>query len=66
LIGPADTRRIFFKQFRELAISKYRAGTMRLPSFCPDSPEDSLFLPRCGHAVRSHFALGLANGEIAK
>ena len=31
---------------------------MPSPRFRLDSPEDSLFLPRCGHAVRSHFASG--------
>jgi hypothetical protein len=31
---------------------------MLLPCFCPQPPEDSLFLPRCGHDVRSHFAVG--------
>ena len=29
-----------------------------LPCFRPVSPEDSLFLPRCGHAMGSHFAFG--------
>src|SRR5258707_7200624 len=29
-----------------------------LPCFCPVLPEDSLFLPRCGHAAGSHFASG--------
>src|ERR1700748_3791807 len=28
------------------------------PRFRPHSLEDSLFLPRCGHALRSHFAPG--------
>jgi hypothetical protein len=29
-----------------------------LPCFCQQPPEDSLFLPRCGHVIRSHFAVG--------
>src|ERR1700759_4016077 len=33
-------------------------GAKPLPCFRPDSPEDSLFLPRCGHGMRSHCALG--------
>src|SRR5688500_902734 len=33
-------------------------GTASLPCFRPVSPEDSLFLPRCGHAAGSHFASG--------
>src|SRR4030088_2195136 len=32
-----------------------------LPCFRPDSPEDSLFLPRCGHARSSPCALGAGN-----
>src|ERR1700722_3931168 len=30
------------------------SSTKAAAPFSPDSPEDSLFLPRCGHAVGSH------------
>jgi hypothetical protein len=66
LIGPADTRGIFFKGFRQLAISQYRAGTMRLPSFCPDSPKIPFFCRAVDTPWGLISLLGLANGEIAK
>jgi hypothetical protein len=48
----------FQKDFANGMLGKRSAGTMPLPCFRPDSPEDSLFLPRCGHALRSHSVLG--------
>jgi hypothetical protein len=57
---------MFPQRFREGVIANGSSGATPLPPFRPDSPEDSLFLPRCEHAPGSHFALGLANGEIAK
>jgi hypothetical protein len=35
-----------------------RIGKMPLPCFRPDSPEDSLFPPRCGHAAQAPFGFG--------
>src|SRR4029079_7018784 len=40
------------------ATERSLVDSMMLPCFCPVLPEDSLFLPRCGHAAGSHFASG--------
>jgi hypothetical protein len=62
LIGPADTRRIASKDFVTEMSWKCSPRKTALPSFFPTEPEDSPFLPRYGHAMRAHFALGPVKG----
>src|SRR5260370_11687969 len=57
-IHPVDPRRIYPNKIsRRQNFATIPPGTCLLPCFRPVKPEDSLFLPRCGHAVRSHCAL---------
>jgi hypothetical protein len=58
LIGPTDIRCIDSeKNSRPKGLQEFGERSA-LPCFRPDSPEDSLFLPRCGHAVSSHSVFG--------
>src|ERR1700738_4850252 len=59
--GPADTRRPDSRTISRTDGSGLRARPTALPCFRPDSPEDSLFLPRCGHARSSPCVLGAGN-----
>jgi hypothetical protein len=71
-IAGARTGRVVSKEFclEEKSAGRPESGLFRakvLPSFGPGKPEDSLFLPRCGHASGSHFATGGGqNGEIVR
>jgi hypothetical protein len=52
--------------FLELWLARKYTAQEPLPCFRPVSPEDSLFLPCCGQAARSHSRFGGGvNGEIA-
>jgi hypothetical protein len=66
LIGPSDTRRLDSKKIWPANGWETAAWRSAAAQLSPDSHEDSLFLPRCGHAMGSLFGLGRANGEIAK
>jgi hypothetical protein len=49
---------MIFEQSRDPIVSDCPFARTALPCFRPDSPEDSLFLPRCGHGPRSPWVRG--------
>src|SRR5271156_2290825 len=58
LIPSAGTGAIDSKMISPTDGQRARGTRRALPSFRPLQPEDSLFLPRCGHAPGSLFAIG--------